>query len=144
MAAGRALWVLWPTEGRAGCRDRIEMCFFPKAIFKTQIPGTLHQSGQARQERSLPVLPKPPLPSAGIPRAALYPLNQEEKMGFQLIWGHLPRMAPFSCFFHPLRHRCAAHQAAPQTACGGRGRFQYYNRDHRPFQLHCYFPIQSS
>lgn len=27
---------------------------------------------------------------------------------------------------------------------GGRGSFQYYNRYHRPFQLHCYFSIQSS
>lgn len=50
-------------EGRAGCRDRIEMRFFPKAIFKTQIPGTMHWSGQARQERSSQRCPNLPSPA---------------------------------------------------------------------------------
>ena len=41
------------------------------------------------------------LPSKAIHRAALHPLNQEEKMGFQPIWGHLPRTVPFGSFLQP-------------------------------------------
>lgn len=62
---------------------------------------------------------------------------------------NLGGISPERLFSAPPTPRCrrAALQAAAlcrQTRRGGRGRYQYYNRDHRPFQLHCYFPIQSS
>lgn len=121
-AAGRALWVLLQTEGRAGRSDRTETCFFPKAIFKTQILGTPHRSGQARQAHSSQCHPNLPSPARAFAELLSTLRTRRKRRDFNQFGGHLPRTAFFSPPA-PLPVRCSPGSSALQ-ADAARGKRQ--------------------